>query len=316
MSNTLKQARHGLETAGLDNRRIKPLSDPSPQGTMSPMAKPRTSGMNRLYRHLSSALAVVLLCLGGAAASAAQELSADAEGPGAGLASSEISGGLTDQESGVNLAVYSDQQIGGLLQQWPRLNAIQRRDLLAEVRKRMHAAGESENAPLVSQRAPSLTVRIQRAKTQHRYGKPAPRNATNDHEINQPQAGAESTRAAQPTKPQSLPRDLVIRATVTRTLPDGSVVTTEETLVPKVLAERPATGQSPGTGETGANTLGQQSVEQRSRGAITVVRTKVRFGAGFDRRQHAGETTERNGSSVRTVSTANTGNAADLTQER
>ena len=38
------------------------------------------------------------------------------------------------------LAEETDQQIGLLLQRWPQLDAIQRRDLLAEVRKRMHLA--------------------------------------------------------------------------------------------------------------------------------------------------------------------------------
>ena len=77
---------------------------------------------------------------------------------------------VTDQNPVVSLAQHTDQQIGLLLQRWPQLDAIQRRDLLAEVRKRMHLAKKAEvtasNSNLQN-RAPSLTLRIKRAQTQH-----------------------------------------------------------------------------------------------------------------------------------------------------
>ena len=45
--------------------------------------------------------------------------------------------GAGEDNALVPLAQQTDQQIGTLLQRWPELDAIQRRDLLAEVRKRM-----------------------------------------------------------------------------------------------------------------------------------------------------------------------------------
>ena len=74
----------------------------------------------------------------------------------------------------IPLAQQTDQQIGSLLQRWPELDAIQRRDLLAEVRKRMHLAKKVEanvNNTGLQNRAPSLTLRIKKAQTQHRYGR-------------------------------------------------------------------------------------------------------------------------------------------------
>ena len=52
------------------------------------------------------------------------------------------------QEAAVvfNLEGSSDQQIGVLLQRWPQLDATQRRDLLAEVRKRMRTAAQAQEA--------------------------------------------------------------------------------------------------------------------------------------------------------------------------
>jgi len=291
---------------------------------MSAMATLRTSCINRLYRHLSSGLAAVVLCVAGGVPSPAQAMAVGSERqdeiPAKEISAtgkplkSEVSNVLPKQQNEVELASFTDQQIGSLLQQWPRLDAAQRRDLLAEVRKRMQAAGESANTPLVSQRTPSLTVRIQRAKTQHRYGKPAPRNVIGEQEAVESEESAVDSPREERDQPKGLPRDLVIRATVTRTLPDGSVVTTEETLVPRVVAERLAA--APGVVESNVNVPVQVSGEQRSRGSVTVVRTKVRFGAGFDRRQHHGETTEKNGVAVRRVSTLNNGETVDLTQER
>jgi hypothetical protein len=92
------------------------------------------------------------------------------------------------------------------------------------------------------------------------------------------------------------------------------VVTTEETLVPRVVAERLAS--APDGVESKTSAARQVGGEQRSRGKITVVRTKVRFGAGFDRRQQVGVTADKIGGAVRTVSTLNNGETVDLTQER
>ena len=67
-----------------------------------------------------------------------------------------------------NLAGSSDQQIGMLLQRWPQLDATQRRDLLAEVRKRMRSATqvkEVQGASAVRNKTPSLTLRIKRARS-------------------------------------------------------------------------------------------------------------------------------------------------------
>lgn len=303
---------------------------------MSAMAAFCTSCTKLAHRQISNGLAGAVLCLIGALPGFAQATGVETEGGNAAPSTVEATNVLPHQKSEIELASYTDQQIGALLQQWPRLDATQRRDLLAEVRKRMRAAGESANTPLVSQRAPSLTVRIQRANSQHRYGKPAPRNAPSERRGNGLEAGAkdqridgkraEETLAAEKrtergqtekrSQSQRLPRDLVIRATVTRTLPDGSVVTTKETLMPRVVAERPATASGVRSVESGVDASGQVNAEQRSRGTVTVVRTQVRFGAGFDRRQHGDVATDQNGVSVRRVSTLNNGETADLTQER
>lgn len=64
------------------------------------------------------------------------------------------------------LANYSDQQIGVMLQRWPQLDAAQRRDLLAEVRKRMRqatAVNASKETAKTRSSGPSLTLRIKRA---------------------------------------------------------------------------------------------------------------------------------------------------------
>ena len=76
------------------------------------------------------------------------------------------------QETAVvfNLEGSSDQQIGVLLQRWPQLDATQRRDLLAEVRKRMRTAAQAQEAQgesAIRSKTPSLTLRIKRARTRH-----------------------------------------------------------------------------------------------------------------------------------------------------
>ncbi len=207
-----------------------------------------------------------------------------------------------------DLAKYSDQQIGGLLQRWPSLDAVQRRDLLAEVRKRMRNARQTSEPTTAGNRAPSLTVRIQRAKTRHGYGRQMPRT---DMAAASPssQGQAEDSREALP-----LPRNLVIRTTVTRTLADGTTVTTEETLVPRIVAERslpdPAVNAVNGQGASGL----QSGLPTAPGDNVRVVRAKVRFGAGFDqRRQSAGAETSR---SVRRVSTAESPTPSDRQSER
>ncbi len=228
----------------------------------------------------------------------------------------------TAQQPVFNLSSYSDQQIGALLQQWPTLSAAQRRDLLAEVRKRMRTADESASTPLVTQRGPSLTLRIQRAKTQHGYGRPTPRQSDAASAPEQERPGV--SREGAP--------ELVIRATVTRTLPDGRVVTTKETLRPQVVTERVAAnlrasepkntnsqaarnGSLPTNGEVQSVGDEAQSQGGETRSKVTVVRAKVRFGAGFDRRQRLAPTDETT-VGMRTVGSVDNGQAVESTQER
>ena len=102
--------------------------------------------------------------------------------------------GVSGGNPSAPLAQQTDQQIGTLLQHWPELDAIQRRDLLAEVRKRMHLAKKVDanvNKTGLQSRAPSLTLRIKRAQTQHSYGRVSNRPSRNQnnqpaHRIQQP----------------------------------------------------------------------------------------------------------------------------------
>ncbi len=99
-----------------------------------------------------------------------------------------------------------------------QLDAMQRRDLLAEVRKRMHLAKKAEvtaNNSNLQSRVPSLTLRIKRAQTQHSYGRVPNRvdGSQNQQPVRQPQ-NQSSNRDA--------PRDMVIRTTVNPIVPDGS----------------------------------------------------------------------------------------------
>ena len=131
----------------------------------------------------------------------------------------------------VNLERATDEQIGVLLQRWPQLDAPQRRDLLAEVRKRMRSASQIQDGQAAAashNRAPSLTLRIQRAQTQHSFGRTAPRG----------EAGSDGGQTAEGRMDQQnaqRPRELVIRTTVTQILPDGRKVTRQKTLVPSSL---------------------------------------------------------------------------------
>ena len=204
----------------------------------------------------------------------------------------------------IPLAQQTDQQIGSLLQRWPELDAIQRRDLLAEVRKRMHLAKKVEanvNNTGLQNRAPSLTLRIKKAQTQHRYGRVSnrPSGNLNDQNVSTPQN--------QSTK-RDAPREMVIRTSVTQLLPDGSRLVREQTLVPGMQPYRsserlPASApRSVNPVQNGAQPVGGDSA-QPSSGKVRVIRTTVRFGAGFDQRSRRATSEERPKDGVRRVST-------------
>ena len=203
----------------------------------------------------------------------------------------------------VPLTQQTDQQIGSLLQRWPDLDAIQRRDLLAEVRKRMHLAKKVDanvNKTGLQSRAPSLTLRIKKAQTQHRYGRASNRPSGNLNDQNV------STPRNQSTK-RDAPREMVIRTTVTQILPDGSRLVREQTLVPGTQPYRsserlPASVPSSGIPvQNGAQPTGGDSAQPRS-GKVRVIRTTVRFGAGFDQRSRRATLEERAKDRVRRVS--------------
>ena len=169
------------------------------------------------------------------------------------------------QEAAVvfNLEGSSDQQIGVLLQRWPQLDATQRRDLLAEVRKRMRTAAQAQEAQgesAIRSKPPSLTLRIKRAQTRHGYGRPAPRAEAAGN--NAQPASAEGAQQ----NPQR-PRELVIRTTVTQVLPDGSRITRQETLVPSSLRAKVAR-QEQSSGASPVNSVAQDSQNTTSGKAI------------------------------------------------
>ncbi|MEC8620495.1 MAG: hypothetical protein VXY44_05905 [Pseudomonadota bacterium] len=212
--------------------------------------------------------------------------------------------GVAEVSPLVPLAQQTDQQIGSLLQRWPELDAIQRRDLLAEVRKRMHLAKKVEanaNNTGLQNRAPSLTLRIKKAQTQHRYGRVSnrPSGNLNDQNVSTPQN--------QSTK-RDAPREMVIRTTVTQILPDGSRLVREQTLVPGTQPYRsserlPASVPSSGNPvQNGAQPIGGDSAQPRS-GKVRVIRTTVRFGAGFDQRSRRATLDERPKDGVRRIPT-------------
>ena len=204
----------------------------------------------------------------------------------------------------VPLAQQTDQQIGTLLQRWPELDAIQRRDLLAEVRKRMHLAKKAEangNKTGLQNRVPSLTLRIKRAQTQHSYGRVSNRPSSNQNNQNV------STPQNHSTKPDT-PREMMIRTTVTQILPDGSRLVREQTLVPGMQPYRSSERLSasvPSSGnpvQDGLQPVGGDSAPPRS-GKVRLIRTTVRFGAGFDQRSRRVTLAERPKDGVRRVST-------------
>lgn len=197
-------------------------------------------------------------------------------------------------------ANHSDQQIGVMLQRWPQLDAAQRRDLLAEVRKRMRQANavkaSAETAKTRSSAA-SLTLRIKRAQSAHSYGRQAVRPNT--------QTVAEGATQRQ----GQAPRDVVIRTTVTQILPDGSRLTREETLVPRSLREELLQPQQPGVAAATAHSAAVQPQSQSpspspSKGMVRVIRAKVRFGAGFDQRSQGAAQGDPSAAQVRRVSSA------------
>ena len=212
--------------------------------------------------------------------------------------------GVAEVSPLVPLAQQTDQQIGSLLQRWPELDAIQRRDLLAEVRKRMHLAKKVEaNAKNtgLQNRAPSLTLRIKKAQTQHSYGRVANRGIGNlgDETVTTPKS-----KSAQ----KDSPREMMIRTMVTKILPDGSRLVREQTLVPGMQAYRsseklPASAsRSDSPVLNGSQTFGGDFTQSRS-GKVRVIRTTVRFGAGFDQRSRRATMERHQEEGVRRVST-------------
>ena len=197
-----------------------------------------------------------------------------------------------------NVEGASDQQIGALLQRWPQLDATQRRDLLAEVRKRMRTATqaqEAQGASTVRNKTPSLTLRIKRAQTQHGYGRPTPRDvgAANSEQL----ASVEGTRQG-----SQRPRELVIRTTVTQILPDGSRITRQETLMPGSLRAKVARQETPDVGSSPVDSVAQDA-QQNLAGKMRVRRTTVRFGTGFHRRHQQTDSPTAFESGVRIIST-------------
>ncbi len=205
----------------------------------------------------------------------------------------------TDQNPVVPLAQRTDQQIGVLLQRWPQLDAIQRRDLLAEVRKRMHLAKKAEatvNNNSLQSRVPSLTLRIKRAQSQHSYGRVS--NRVSGSQSQQLDRRLQN----QPSNPDA-PPDMVIRTTVTQILPDGSRVVREQTLVPRVQPylfrkRLPAPASAP----VNPQAASAGSSAKAMPGKVRVIRTTVRFGAGFDQRSRRAADEDRSRDDVRRVS--------------
>lgn len=182
----------------------------------------------------------------------------------------------------VNLESATDEQIGVLLQRWPQLDAPQRRDLLAEVRKRMRSASqiqEGQATSAIHNKTPSLTLRIKRAQTQHGFGRTAPRGEAGDPD-------GQTVAAQNGQQDVQRPRELVIRTTVTQILPDGRRVTRQKTLVPSSLRaqmERQGGSEDLYVGLS-AESPALPDPQQRPPGKMTVRRTTVRFGTGFNRR--------------------------------
>ena len=208
-----------------------------------------------------------------------------------------------DENPSALLAKETDQQIGLLLQRWPQLDAIQRRDLLAEVRKRMHLAKKAEasaNSSNLQNRALSLTLRIKRAQTQHSYGRESNRLSGSliDQAVGQSQ---------NPSPNRDAPREMVIRTTVTKILPDGSRLVREQTLLPGTQAYLSSVRSTESASASGNAQEGESKhaidVAKASSSKVRVITTTVRFGAGFDQRSRRATYAERAKDGVRRVST-------------
>jgi hypothetical protein len=203
---------------------------------------------------------------------------------------------MADDALALPLKAQTDQQIGALLQRWPELDAAQRRDLLAEVRKRMNLAKANANANAtaptgslanLSGSAPSLTVRIKRAQTLHRYG-----SSSADRDDQQKRSNQKNAAQAQVL---DIAREVVIRTTITQILPDGSRLVRKKTLIPESL------GQASTIDAATAVNVRSQAVKGKPK--VRVIRARVRFGAGFDQRIRRGNAGQDDASSVRRVST-------------
>ena len=208
-----------------------------------------------------------------------------------------------DENPSALLAKETDQQIGLLLQRWPQLDAIQRRDLLAEVRKRMHLAKKAEasaNSSNLQNHVPSLTLRIKRAQTQHSYGRESNRQIGSlmDQAVGQPQ---------NPSPNRDTQREMVIRTMVTKILPDGSRLVREQTLLPGTQAYRSSVRSTESASAAGNAQEGVSNhtinVAKASPSKVRVITTTVRFGAGFDQRSRRATYAERPNDGVRRVST-------------
>jgi len=208
-----------------------------------------------------------------------------------------------DENPSALFANETDQQIGLLLQRWPQLDAIQRRDLLAEVRKRMHLAKKAEasaNSSNLQNHPPSLTLRIKRAQTQHSYGRESNRlsGSLNDQAVGQPQ---------NPSANRDAPREMVIRTTVTQILPDGRRLVREQTLLPGAQPYRSSVRSTASASAVGNAQEGESKhasdVAKAPPSKVRVITTTVRFGAGFDQRSRRATYAERPKDGVRRVST-------------
>jgi hypothetical protein len=179
-------------------------------------------------------------------------------------------------EDVLDLTTKTDLQINDLVRNWPQLDPAKRRDLLAEARSRMNRArveSAQTNAALSDKGRAGIEQSLVNVQRHYRYG-------------------------------QSIRRDknatVVIAAKVTRVLPDGTRVTQRMiTPVPlKELRQKSAQGEvvkislpeipSAVLAPTLTGDSGISGTLTSSKAAGRVVRTRVRFGAGFGRRTQNG----------------------------
>ena len=207
-----------------------------------------------------------------------------------------------DEHPSALLSKETDQQIGLLLQRWPQLDAIQRRDLLAEVRKRMHLAKKAEasaNGSNLQNHAPSLTLRIKRAQTEHSYGRESNRlsGGLNDQAFGQLQY---------PSPNRDAPREMVIRTTVRKILPGGGRLVREQTLLPGTQPYRSSARSTASASAAGNTQEGEfkhaGDVAKAPPSRVRVITTTVGFGAGFDLRSRRATQAEYPMDGIRRVS--------------